>query len=73
MTSTLFAFNIAATAYMVLGSIHEEARLKAAYGAEYDRYADSGVPFFVPTLTARSLENVGRPMGAIAITDGTGE
>ena len=33
--------------YVVLGSVHEETRLRAAYGAAYDRYQRS-VPFMVP-------------------------
>lgn len=48
MTTRLLAFNIAATAYLYLGSIHEEMRLKAAYGDEYRRYLQANVPFYVP-------------------------
>lgn len=33
--------------YVVLGSVHEETRLRAAYGAAFDRYRRS-VPFMVP-------------------------
>ena len=35
--------------YTVLGSLHEERRLKEAYGAAYERYRRS-VPFFLPRL-----------------------
>jgi hypothetical protein len=35
--------------YTVLGSLHEERRLKEAYGAAYEPYQRS-VPFFVPWL-----------------------
>jgi protein-S-isoprenylcysteine O-methyltransferase Ste14 len=35
--------------YTVLGSLHEERRLKEAYGAAYESYQRS-VPFFVPWL-----------------------
>ncbi len=48
MTAKLLAFNTVATAYLVLGSLHEEARLRAAYGPKYEQYEDSGVPFYVP-------------------------
>ena len=33
--------------YVVLGSLHEEYRLRAAYGAAYERYRRA-VPFLVP-------------------------
>jgi protein-S-isoprenylcysteine O-methyltransferase Ste14 len=33
--------------YVVLGSLHEEYRLRAAYGAAYERYRRS-VPFLIP-------------------------
>lgn len=49
MTTSLLAFNLAATAYLVLGSLHEEARLNEAYGDEYAKYQDSGVSFYLPT------------------------
>jgi protein-S-isoprenylcysteine O-methyltransferase Ste14 len=50
MTSRLAAMNLASTAYLVLGSIHEEARLHSAYGTAYKRYLASGVPFYAPRL-----------------------
>jgi hypothetical protein len=52
MTTTLLAFNAAATVYLVVGSLHEEARLREAFGGDYDAYLRSGVPFYVPTRTA---------------------
>lgn len=48
MTTRRLGFNLASTAYFVLGSAHEEARLRDAYGDAYRAYADSGVPFFWP-------------------------
>jgi protein-S-isoprenylcysteine O-methyltransferase Ste14 len=50
MTVNSFAFNAAATVYLVLGSAHEELRLRAAYGTKYEDYRQSQVPFYVPGL-----------------------
>jgi protein-S-isoprenylcysteine O-methyltransferase Ste14 len=35
------------TLYVVLGSMHEEYRLRATYGAAYERYRRV-VPFLIP-------------------------
>ncbi|MCU0627516.1 MAG: hypothetical protein MUF21_13675 [Gemmatimonadaceae bacterium] len=48
MTVNLATFNAAATLYLVLGSRHEEARLRAAHGDAYERYRRSGIPFYLP-------------------------
>lgn len=53
MTTTLAAFNAAATAYLVVGSVREDRRLAAVYGGEYERYRER-VPFFVPRLPRTS-------------------
>jgi protein-S-isoprenylcysteine O-methyltransferase Ste14 len=66
MTTNLLAFNAAATAYLVVGSIHEEARLRAAFGEEYDAYRNSGVPFYLPTGERSGLT----PTSAVAGRDG---
>lgn len=50
MTTRRLAFNVVATAYLVLGSMHEERRLRAQYGDEYEAYRRSGVPFYLPRL-----------------------
>jgi protein-S-isoprenylcysteine O-methyltransferase Ste14 len=39
--------------YLILGSLHEERRLFAAYGEAYERYRRSSVPFLVPQLRGR--------------------
>lgn len=47
MTTTLAAFNAAATVYLVWGSAREDERLAERFGAAYERYRGE-VPFFVP-------------------------
>jgi len=58
MTTSLFAFNTAATIYLVVGSLHEEARLKEAFGDEYDAYLNSGVNFYLPTPDRSAVESM---------------
>jgi protein-S-isoprenylcysteine O-methyltransferase Ste14 len=59
MTTRRLAFNAVGTAYLVLGSLHEEARLRSAYGHAYERYLDSQVPFFWPGLRPQTrLQNL---------------
>ena len=55
MTTRRLAFNIAATAYLVLGSLHEEIRLQAEYGKDYERYRRSGAAFYLPGVGAIKL------------------
>ena len=54
MTANLATFNAVATVYLVAGSWHEEVRLRAAYGAAYEGYRLSGVPFYWPRVLPRS-------------------
>ena len=55
MTTRRLAFNIVATAYLVMGSLHEERRLLHQYGETYRRYQHSGVPFFLPSLAPQQI------------------
>jgi methanethiol S-methyltransferase len=52
MTTSLAAFNAAATVYLLIGSIHEELRLKEAYGERYESYQSANIPFYIPGLQA---------------------
>lgn len=56
MTTSLLAFNTAATIYLVIGSLHEEARLREEFGDDYDAYLNSGIPFYVPAPERSGLE-----------------
>ena len=62
MTTSLLAFNIAATVYLVLGSLHKENRLREAYGETYSAYQRSGVPFYLPSPDQAPFV----PIGAVA-------
>ena len=48
MTVNLAVFSAAVTAYLAAGSLHEEERLREAYGEAYAAYQASGVGFFLP-------------------------
>ncbi len=49
MTVNRLTLVILVALYVVLGSLHEERRLRAAYGEPFERYRQ-GVPFLVPLL-----------------------
>jgi hypothetical protein len=51
MTRNLAVFNVIATAYLWIGSVHEERRLLDAYGDTYRPYATGTVPFFFGART----------------------
>lgn len=53
MTTRRLAFNVIATAYLVIGSLHEEKRLLREYGKAYWNYQRQGVPFFLPSFGPR--------------------
>lgn len=52
MTTRRLAFNLVGTLYFVLGSKHEEIRLRQAYGEPYRRYIERDVPFFWPAIVS---------------------
>jgi methanethiol S-methyltransferase len=52
MTANRAVLAALAALYAVLGSAHEEHRLRAAYGAAFERYKDTA-PFFVPRPPGR--------------------
>ena len=56
MTTSFIAFITAATIYLVIGSLHEEARLREEFGDDYDAYLDGGIPFYIPALERSGLE-----------------
>ena len=58
--------NTAATVYLVIGSLHEEARLRESFDDDYDAYLSSGVPFYVPAPARSALE----PTSAVADLEG---
>lgn len=66
LTTRRLAMNLVATAYFILGSIHEERRLRRAYGRRYEQYLRSGTPFYVP-LPARRARKA--PSGQLAGTE----
>lgn len=49
-TDRAVLFNSIITVYLVLGSYHSEARMRARYGKAMEEYQKSGVPFFIPSL-----------------------
>jgi hypothetical protein len=67
MTTRRLAFNVVATAYLAIGSVHEEKRLLRQYGEAYATYQRGGVPFYLPRLrgaaTAAPLSASAHPPG----------
>jgi hypothetical protein len=52
MTANRAVLTALAALYVVLGSLHEEHRLRTSYGAAYERYRRS-VPFMIPRPSRR--------------------
>jgi methanethiol S-methyltransferase len=52
MTANRATLTALVALYVVLGSLHEEHRLRTAYGAAYERYRGS-VPFMIPRPSRR--------------------
>ena len=61
MTYVGFAFSGVASLYFYLGSMHQEQRLRRSYGEAYERYRDSGVPFFLPAIPWARVDSRQRP------------
>ncbi len=49
-TTNLLAYNSMSTVYLLIGSRHEEIRLRAAYGDPYRQYEKGPIPFYFPKL-----------------------
>jgi hypothetical protein len=50
----------------VVGSLHEESRLRQTFGDDYNAYLNSGIPFYFPALERIGLEAT----SAVANLDG---
>ena len=59
MTTNLLAFNTAATVYLVIGSLHEESRLREAFGDKYIAYERGDVPFYLPSPDRNATDSMG--------------
>ncbi len=53
MTANRAVLTVLVALYVVVGSMHEEYRLRSAYGDAYERYRRK-VPFLIPRLSRRS-------------------
>lgn len=56
MTFNLLTLNIIMTFYLIIGSIHEEKRLMEAYREAYTDYQESGVNFFIPSISGAKIK-----------------
>ncbi len=52
MTDALFVFNVAATVYLLIGSLVEERRLRMIFGQQYEAYQKQ-VPWLIPLTRTR--------------------
>lgn len=62
MTANLAAFNFQVTAHLIIGSWHEESRLREAYGQAYVDYQMSGINLFVRKLPPGSSKLALKPL-----------
>ena len=58
MTTNLLAFNAAATVYLVIGSLHEESRLREVFGDKYIAYERSDVAFYLPSPDRNAADSM---------------
>lgn len=53
MTVNWAVFSTLSTLYLIIGSKHEESRLRKAYGETYRDYQNSGIAFYLPKPSPR--------------------
>jgi protein-S-isoprenylcysteine O-methyltransferase Ste14 len=72
MTVNLAAFNFVVTVYLIVGSVHEEERLRSTYGQAYIDYQRSGISFFVPSAShpviPKSINSFNRTRNRVALS-----
>lgn len=57
MTVKWAVFSSISTIYLIVGSMHEESRLRKAYGDIYSDYQNSDIPFYFPEVNPKIGSN----------------
>ncbi len=57
MTRNYAAFCVVMTSYCIIGSWLSERRMSARYGADWQNYKRSGVPFLIPSFPKKDASN----------------